>query len=47
MALLDPAILPDLTNAPNHMANAVAPDPPFTVEHGDELQQRLTAWLAK
>ncbi|MGY8638510.1 ABC transporter substrate-binding protein [Bradyrhizobium sp. 14AA] len=47
IALVDPAILPNLPNSPNHMVRAVWSNLPFWVEKGDELHQRFTAWLAK
>ncbi|MDF0523098.1 ABC transporter substrate-binding protein [Bradyrhizobium yuanmingense] len=47
MALVDPAVLPDLANSPEHYAVAMQPDPQFWLERGDELTQRFNAWLAK
>ncbi|RXG90926.1 ABC transporter substrate-binding protein [Bradyrhizobium vignae] len=47
LALVDPAILPDLPNAPDHMANALRVDAAFWSEKSDELAQRFTVWVAK
>ncbi|UWU83121.1 ABC transporter substrate-binding protein [Bradyrhizobium yuanmingense] len=47
MALVDPAVLPDLPNTPDRESIALQPDYPFLVERSDELGQRFTAWLAK
>ncbi|ANW03027.1 ABC transporter substrate-binding protein [Bradyrhizobium icense] len=47
MALVDPAILPNLPNAPDHMANALEWDAVFWADKGDDLRQRFAAWLAK
>ncbi|OPY95436.1 spermidine/putrescine ABC transporter substrate-binding protein [Bradyrhizobium sacchari] len=47
LALVDPAVLPNLPNAPDHMTNALRDDAAFWAEKGDELTQRFTAWLAK
>lgn len=47
IAIVDPAILPDLPTAPEHMVRALRIDNAFWVERGDELRQRFTAWLAK
>jgi len=47
MPLVDPAILPQLANAPDHLERALEPNLSFWAEHGDELRQRFTAWLAK
>ncbi|MCK1429170.1 ABC transporter substrate-binding protein [Bradyrhizobium sp. 87] len=47
IAHVDPAILPHLPTAPNHMTNALLIDSSFWGEKGDELRQRFTAWLAK
>ncbi|WP_081369371.1 ABC transporter substrate-binding protein [Bradyrhizobium japonicum] len=46
MALVDPAILPSLPNAPEH-TNTWTVDSTFWNANGDELRQRFTAWLAK
>ncbi|WP_409190569.1 ABC transporter substrate-binding protein [Bradyrhizobium sp. RDM4] len=46
-AHVDPAILPDLPSAPDHMAGALLVDTSFWAENGDELRQRFTAWLVK
>ncbi|WP_441258743.1 ABC transporter substrate-binding protein [Bradyrhizobium sp. 521_C7_N1_3] len=47
MALVDPAMIPNLANAPGHEALMLNTDFLFWNEHGDELRQRFTAWLAK
>ncbi|RXG90903.1 ABC transporter substrate-binding protein [Bradyrhizobium vignae] len=47
LALVDPAILPDLPNAPDHMANSLLISAAFWSEKGDELTQRFTVWVAK
>lgn len=47
MALLDPAVLPNVPNKPDRFAIALHPDYPFMIEKTDELRQRFTAWLAK
>lgn len=47
IALVDPAILPNLPTAADHMGNALLIDSGFWAEKGDELRQRFTAWLAK
>ncbi|MGY4230154.1 putative spermidine/putrescine transport system substrate-binding protein [Bradyrhizobium sp. USDA 4503] len=47
MALVDPAILPDLPTAPDNMGNPLLRDSAFWAEKGDDLRQRFTAWLAK
>ncbi|MEY9104492.1 putative spermidine/putrescine transport system substrate-binding protein [Bradyrhizobium yuanmingense] len=47
MALVDPAVLPNLANSPEHYAIAIQPDLQFYLEKSDELTQRFTAWLAK
>ncbi|MDH2357510.1 polyamine ABC transporter substrate-binding protein [Bradyrhizobium sp. SSUT112] len=47
MPLVNPAILPHLANAPEHLERALEPNVAFWVERRDELTQRFTAWLAK
>jgi len=47
LALVNPAVLPDLPNAPDHMANALRIDAAFWAEKNDELAQRFTVWVAK
>jgi putative spermidine/putrescine transport system substrate-binding protein len=47
MALVDPAVLPNLANAPDHEAIALPTDYQFWIERGDDLRQRFTAWLAR
>ncbi|MDA9503993.1 spermidine/putrescine ABC transporter substrate-binding protein [Bradyrhizobium sp. CCBAU 11386] len=45
MALIDPAILPHLPTAPEHMG--IEADAAFWADKGNDLRQRFTAWLAK
>ncbi|MBZ9603061.1 ABC transporter substrate-binding protein [Phyllobacterium chamaecytisi] len=47
MALVDPALLPDLPNTAERTAIALHTDYSFWVDKDDELRQRFTAWLAK
>lgn len=47
MALVDPAILPELATSPDHLANALEYDYAFWSDKRDDLRQRFTAWLAK
>ncbi|WFU71225.1 ABC transporter substrate-binding protein [Bradyrhizobium sp. CB2312] len=47
MALVDPAIMPHLATAPDHLPNLVMVDPAFRAEKGAELRQRFNNWLAK
>ncbi len=47
MALVDPAILPDLPTAPEHMNRAFYLDAAFWADKGEEFRQRFTAWLSK
>ncbi|WP_246207914.1 ABC transporter substrate-binding protein [Bradyrhizobium rifense] len=47
IAHVDPAVLPHLPTAPDHMTHALLIDAAFWGERGDELRQRFTAWLAK
>ncbi|OAF17050.1 spermidine/putrescine ABC transporter substrate-binding protein [Bradyrhizobium centrolobii] len=47
LALVDSAILPDLPNAPGHMASALMINAEFWAEKSDELTQRFTVWVAK
>jgi putative spermidine/putrescine transport system substrate-binding protein len=44
---VDPAILPNLPTATDHMTNALLVDPQFWGDKGEELRQRFTAWLAQ
>ena len=44
---VDPTILPNLPTAPDNMKNAFFTDPQFWGDHGDDLRQRFTAWLAQ
>jgi len=45
--MVDPAVLPDLPTAPDNMKTAIAVDPQFWADHGDELRERFNAWLAQ
>jgi putative spermidine/putrescine transport system substrate-binding protein len=47
IAHVDPAILPNLPTAPDNMKTAVLLDAGFWGDHGDDLRQRFTAWLAQ
>lgn len=47
IALVDPAIAPSLTTAPEHMTNVLEFDYAFRAEKGEELDQRFTAWLVQ
>ncbi|MGY4430822.1 putative spermidine/putrescine transport system substrate-binding protein [Bradyrhizobium sp. F1.13.1] len=47
LALVDPGVLPDLPNTPEHDAIALHKDHAFWADKGDELAQRFTAWLTK
>lgn len=44
---IDPAVLPHLPSAPDNMKTAVAQDPQFWADHGEELLERFNAWLAQ
>jgi putative spermidine/putrescine transport system substrate-binding protein len=44
---VDPAILPNLPTAPDHMSNALLTDPAFWGDKGNDLRERFTAWLAQ
>ena len=46
-AKVDPAILPNLPTAPDHMGNALLTDPAFWGDKGNDLRERFTAWLAQ
>lgn len=47
MALVDPALLPHLPTTADHMQNGLQRDGAFWKDKYDELNQRLTVWLAK
>lgn len=47
LKLLDAKTLADLPNAPANSKNAVLLNGAFWTDHGEELQQRFTAWAAK
>jgi putative spermidine/putrescine transport system substrate-binding protein len=44
---IDPAVLKDLPTAPENMGNVLIVDPQFWADHGQELRDRFTAWLAQ
>lgn len=46
-ALLDNALAAQLNTAPENIAQAIAVDSEFWVDHGEELQARFNAWVAK
>ncbi|WP_198293384.1 ABC transporter substrate-binding protein [Bradyrhizobium sp. WSM4349] len=47
LKLIDPAVRPYVTNAPERSGITIQRDTNFWNEKGDELRQRLTAWLAQ
>ena len=46
-SLLDPKLAARLNTAPENLAVSVPIDNAFWVEHGEELEQRFNAWVAK
>jgi len=44
---VDPAILPNLPTAPDHMGNALLVSPTFWGDKGEELRNRFNTWLAQ
>jgi len=46
-ALLDPALAQQLNTSPEHMAQSMAVSSEFWLDHGEELQERFNAWVAK
>ncbi|HYQ51889.1 MAG TPA: ABC transporter substrate-binding protein [Pseudomonas sp.] len=46
-ALLEPKLAAALNTAPDNMAQSIAVDSEFWVNHGEELQERFNAWVAK
>jgi putative spermidine/putrescine transport system substrate-binding protein len=44
---VDPAVLPHLPTAPDNMATHVPQDPQFWADKGEELDERLNAWIAQ
>ncbi|WP_397449356.1 ABC transporter substrate-binding protein [Pseudomonas sp. NA-150] len=46
-ALLEPALAARLNTAPNNLEQAMPIDSEFWVNHGEELEQRFNAWVAK
>lgn len=46
-ALLDPALAARLNTAPGNLEQAMPIDSEFWVNHGEELEQRFNAWVAK
>lgn len=47
IAYVDPAILPFLPSAPENMTTAFQVDAYFWADHGEELRQRFSNWLAR
>ena len=47
VAKIKPDVLPDLPTAPENMKTAWDVDPAFWADHGDELRERFSSWLAK
>ncbi|NER58972.1 ABC transporter substrate-binding protein [Pseudomonas sp. MAFF212428] len=45
--LLDPALAARLNTAPDNLAQAMPMDSEFWVNHGEDLEQRFNAWVAK
>jgi putative spermidine/putrescine transport system substrate-binding protein len=45
--LIDKAILAELPTAPQNMESALASDPQFWAEYGEDLEQRFNVWAAK
>ncbi|WP_297832770.1 ABC transporter substrate-binding protein [Pseudomonas sp.] len=46
-SLLDPALAARLNTAPVNLAQAMPMNSEFWVDHGEELEQRFNAWVAK
>ncbi|MEE1864882.1 ABC transporter substrate-binding protein [Pseudomonas auratipiscis] len=46
-SLLDPAMATRLNSAPANLAQAIPMNNEFWVDHGEELEQRFNAWVAK
>ena len=46
-ALLDPKLAAQLNTSPEHMAQSMAVSSEFWVDHGEELQERFNAWIAR
>ena len=46
-ALLEPALAARLNTAPSNLEQAMPIDSEFWVDHGEELEQRFNAWVAK
>ena len=46
-SLLDPAMAARLNSAPANLAQAIPMNNEFWVDHGEELEQRFNAWVAK
>jgi putative spermidine/putrescine transport system substrate-binding protein len=44
---LDAKTQADMPNSPANAKNAVLQDMAFWTDHGDELEQRFTAWASK
>ncbi|WP_336333239.1 ABC transporter substrate-binding protein [Pseudomonas putida] len=46
-SLLDPALAAQLNTAPANMAQSMAVSSDFWIDHGEELQERFNAWVAR
>ncbi|RUW51106.1 ABC transporter substrate-binding protein [Mesorhizobium sp. M1A.F.Ca.ET.072.01.1.1] len=47
LKLIDPVVLQDLPNTPEHLAHALPVDYTFGAEKGEEMTQRFNAWLTR
>lgn len=47
IGLIAPAIAANLPTSPDNLANALAVDTQFWIEHGEDLEQRFNAWAAQ
>ena len=45
--LLDPALASQLNTAPENLARSMAVSSEFWIDHGEELQERFNAWVAR
>ena len=45
--MLAPEVLANLPNSPENAKNALFNDLEFWTDHGEELEQRFTAWAAR
>lgn len=44
---IEPALASTLPSSPENLSVAVAVDPTFWLDHGEELERRFNAWAAK